>query len=42
MPMEASATQLLALKDILHSFGLSTGLKVNYAKSSMVPINIDE
>lgn len=26
----------------LHSFGISTGLKVNYAKSSMVPINISE
>lgn len=40
--MEASAQQLIALKGILHSFGISTGLTVNYAKSSMVPINLTE
>ena len=28
------------LKSILHSFSVSTGLKVNYNKSMMVPINI--
>lgn len=40
--MQASATQLLALEGILQAFGSSTGLKVNYNKSMMVPINISE
>jgi hypothetical protein len=30
------------LKALLNTFADSTGLKVNYAKSSMVPINLDE
>jgi hypothetical protein len=33
---------VLALKEVLHKFSLSTGLKVNYAKSSMVPVNVDD
>jgi len=37
--MEACARQLWTLKALLHSFGESTGLKVNYRKSIMVPIN---
>jgi len=37
--MEVSSTQLLALKALLQSFGDSTGLRVNYNKSIMVPIN---
>lgn len=40
--MEASSRQLITLKALLHSFGESTGLKVNYNKSFMVPINIDQ
>jgi hypothetical protein len=36
----ADMNQVLALKDILHKFSVSTGLKVNYNKSSMVPINV--
>lgn len=40
--MEACARQLWALKAILHTFGDSTGLKVNYAKSMLVPINISQ
>lgn len=40
--MQASALQLLALKGILQAFGASTGLKVNYNKSMMIPINITE
>ena len=40
--MEACSRQLLTLKALLHSFGESTGLKVNYSKSVMVPINIQE
>jgi hypothetical protein len=39
--MKADANQLICLKAILHSFALSTGLKVNYSKSNMFPINID-
>jgi len=40
--MEAYSRQLITLKAILHSFRESTGLKVNYSKSVMVPINISE
>jgi hypothetical protein len=38
--MEACPLQLFALKAILNSFASSTGLKVNYGKSIMVPINV--
>jgi hypothetical protein len=37
--MEACSRQLWALKALLQTFGDSTGLRVNYAKSIMVPIN---
>jgi len=37
--MEACSRQLWILKALLHTFGESTGLKVNYTKSVMVPIN---
>jgi hypothetical protein len=40
--MEACSKQLITLKAFLHSFGESTGLKVNYSKSFMVPINTQE
>jgi hypothetical protein len=40
--MEACPRQLLALKALLHTFAESTGLKVNYAKSSMLPINLSQ
>lgn len=40
--MEACPTQLLHLKGLLNTFAASTGLKVNYSKSVMVPINISE
>ena len=40
--MEACSRQLITLEAILHSFGESIGLKVNYSKSVMVPINISE
>jgi hypothetical protein len=40
--MEACSRQLWTLKALLHSFGESTGLRVNYAKSMMVPINTSE
>jgi hypothetical protein len=40
--MEACPLQLFALKAILNTFADSTGLKVNYAKSSLYPINISK
>jgi hypothetical protein len=40
MIMEACPRKLLVLKYILNTFANSTGLKVNYSKSSMVPINL--
>lgn len=38
--MQADARQLFFLKSLLHSFSKSTGLKVNYHKSHMYPINV--
>jgi hypothetical protein len=38
--MQGDARQLFFLKAILNSFADSTSLKVNYAKSMMVPINV--
>jgi hypothetical protein len=39
--MQGEEQQLLILKDILQKIALSSGLKVNYHKSCLVPINID-
>ena len=39
--MPADLDQVLAMKDLLHKFSLSTELKVNYQKSCMIPINVD-
>lgn len=39
--MQADASQLIYLKDLLHSFANSTGLWVNYSKSHMIPINLE-
>jgi hypothetical protein len=38
--LQADARQLIFLKALLHSFVESTGLKVNYRKSQMLPINV--
>jgi hypothetical protein len=38
--MQACPLQLLALKDLLEKFAQATGLRVNYSKSSMMPINV--
>ena len=38
--MQACPTQLLALKELLEQFAQATGPRVNYSKSSMMPINI--
>jgi len=38
--MHADARQLFCLKALLHSFAISTGLKVNFHKSCLIPINV--
>jgi hypothetical protein len=38
--MQANARQLFFLKALLRSFSDSTGLKVNYSKSQILPINV--
>lgn len=38
--MQADARQLFCLKALLHSFAMSTGLKVNFHKSCLIPINV--
>ena len=40
--MPAEVQQVLVLKEALQSFSETTGLDINYNKSSMIPINIDE
>jgi hypothetical protein len=40
--MQGDINQLQHLKDILHSFTETTGLKVNFEKSFMAPINVTE
>jgi hypothetical protein len=40
--MQGDASQLFFLKAIINTFAETSGLKVNYAKSMMVPINISE
>lgn len=39
--MQADARQLFCLKAILNTFAISTGLKVNFGKSQILPINVD-
>jgi hypothetical protein len=40
--MQADARQLYFLKGLLNSFSNSTGLKVNFSKSHMLPINVSQ
>jgi hypothetical protein len=40
--MEAFPKHLIALKALLNTFADSTGLRVNYQKSNIYPINVDE
>ena len=40
--MEACPLQISALKNVLQDFSTSAGLNVNYAKSMLVPINVEE
>jgi hypothetical protein len=39
--MKASQRDLFCLKGIFHSFSLATGLKINFHKSCLLPINLD-
>ena len=34
--------QLIAFKDMLTTFAASTGLRVNFSKSSLIPINMSD
>jgi hypothetical protein len=38
--MQADVHRLIHLKVLLHRFGEATGLRVNYEKSNLIPINI--
>jgi hypothetical protein len=40
--LQACPAQLIALKDLLQTFGTATGLKVNYSKSCLMPVNITD
>lgn len=40
MLLQADATQVIFLKGLLKGFAESTGLKVNFGKSHMYPINV--
>jgi hypothetical protein len=40
--MKENANNLICLKALLQTFADSTGLKVNYNKSNMIPINLSE
>ena len=42
MVMKASQRELFCLKGLLQSFTESTGLKVNYFKSQMIPLNLTQ
>ncbi|CAO2167262.1 unnamed protein product [Urochloa humidicola] len=39
--MKASQQELFCLRGLLESFGQSTGLRVNYAKTCLVPLNME-
>jgi mannosylglycoprotein endo-beta-mannosidase len=39
--LKANARELICLKALLQTFTASTGLKLNYSKSCMMPINMD-
>lgn len=40
--VEGDVRQLFFLRSLLNSFSMSTGLKVNFGKSMMVPINVSD
>lgn len=40
--MQADPAQLICLRDLLHKFADSSGLRVNFSKSSTIPINVPD
>jgi hypothetical protein len=40
--MPASAQQVVVMKNILEKYAASTGLKINFHKSSLIPINLSD
>jgi hypothetical protein len=40
--LEACPIQFAALKNLLQTFDAATGIKVNYSKSCMLPINVSD
>jgi hypothetical protein len=42
MIMPGDLNEVQQLRDILTAFSAPTGLQINYHKTSMVPINVDE
>jgi hypothetical protein len=40
--MKADAQHLFFLKSLLNCYAQSTGLRVNYQKSQMLPINVSD
>jgi hypothetical protein len=39
--MEVIQKQVLFLKSLIHTYEMALGLRVNYAKSSIILINVD-
>lgn len=39
--MPADAVQVLRMKQLLQNYALSVGLRINFDKSTLVPINLD-
>jgi hypothetical protein len=40
--MPAHVNQIMIMKDIMEKYAQSTGLKINFHKSSLIPINLGE
>jgi hypothetical protein len=40
--MPADQNQIRVMKEILEKYAMSTGLKINFHKSSMIPINLSD
>jgi hypothetical protein len=40
--LPAEIDHMVAFKNMLHDFSLSTGLRVNFHKTSMIPINVPD
>ena len=40
--MKGDVEDTQALKSVLHNFSKATGLRINYTKSTMVPVHLDQ